>query len=302
LKVFLIYIRDEDFYSVLPEKLAHSQPGEKIKVMAFPPLGIQTLAPVLRQYGHEVRLFDTCHPQMKENHIAQAALIENPDVFALSFLSTTTYLLAKSMARQLKTSRHDTPIIVGGPFASLNEINILKDCRYIDCVGAGEGEELLPDYLNNIDNLRAVQGLTWRSGDEVVQNPHRPIIKNLDQFPYPDRSSLPIEYIESMPLDVPAVLSLDRFCIMQTSRGCPFNCIYCDIPSLAHGKWRYRSPEHVLGEMQQLHDQGYKSIYLTDDHFLLKKERIHAICQGIIERKFDFHWGCEGRVDSQAVI
>jgi anaerobic magnesium-protoporphyrin IX monomethyl ester cyclase len=302
LKVFLIYIRDKDFYNVLPEEFGNSQPGGKFKVMAFPPLGIQTLAPVLRQHGHEVLLFDTCHPQMKEIHIVQAALNENPDVIALSFLSTTTYLLVKNMARQLKTTMPDTPIIVGGPFASLNGINILKDCSYIDCVGGGEGEELFPDYLNNIDNLRVVQGLTWRSEDEVVQNPLRPIIKNLDQFPYPDRSSLPIEYIESMPLDVPVVLSLDRFCIMQTSRGCPFDCIYCDIPTLAQGKWRYRSPEHVLGEMQQLHDQGYKSIYITDDHFLLKKERIHAICQGIIERKFNFRWGCEGRVDSQAVI
>lgn len=270
--------------------------------MAFPPLGIQTLAPVLRQHGHEVFLFDTCHPQMKEPDITQAALNENPDVIALSFLSTTIYPLVKNMAKQLKTTMPDTPIIVGGPFASLNSINILKDCSYIDCVGTGEGEELFPDYLTNIDNLRVVQGLTWRSEDKIIRNPARPVIKDLDQFPYPDRSSLPIEYIESMPLDVPAVLSLDRFCIMQTSRGCPFDCIYCDIPSLARGKWRYRSPEHVLGEMQQLHDQGYKSIYLTDDHFLLKKERIHAICQGIIERKFDFRWGCEGRVDSQAVI
>ncbi|MBA7519804.1 tRNA-2-methylthio-N(6)-dimethylallyladenosine synthase [subsurface metagenome] len=302
MKVFLIYIRDEDFYNVLPEKLGNSQSGDNFKVMAFPPLGIQTLAPVLRQHGHEVLLFDTCHPQMKEAHIAQAALKENPDVIALSFLSTTTYLLAKNMAGQLKRTMPDTPIIVGGPFASLNGINILKDCSYIDCVGGGEGEELFPDYLNNIDDPKAVQGLTWRSENEVVQNPIRPIIKDLDKFPYPDRLSLPIDYIESMPLDVPAVLSLDRFCIMQTSRGCPFDCIYCDIPSLAQGKWRYRSPEHVLGEMQELHDQGYKSIYLTDDHFLLKKERIHAICQGIIDRKFDFRWGCEGRVDSQAVI
>ncbi|MCK5454223.1 MAG: B12-binding domain-containing radical SAM protein, partial [Calditrichia bacterium] len=302
MKIFLIYIRDEDFYNVLPERLGNSQPGGKFKVMAFPPLGIQTLAPVLRQHGHEVFLFDTCHPQMKEPDITQAALNENPDVIALSFLSTTIYPLVKNMAKQLKTTMPDIPIIVGGPFASLNSINILKDCSYIDCVGTGEGEELFPDYLTNIDNLRVVQGLTWRSEDEIIQNPARPVIKDLDQFPYPDRSSLPIEYIESMPLDVPAVLSLDRFCIMQTSRGCPFDCIYCDIPSLARGKWRYRSPEHVLGEMQQLHDQGYKSIYLTDDHFLLKKERIHAICQGIIERKFDFRWGCEGRVDSQAVI
>jgi radical SAM superfamily enzyme YgiQ (UPF0313 family) len=104
-----------------------------------------------------------------------------------------------------------------------------------------------------------------------------------------------------MPLDVPAVLSLDKFCIMQTSRGCPYTCIYCDIPGLTGGKWRFRSADHVLGELQQLNDAGYKSIYFTDDHFLLKRERIQEICQGIIDRKFEFHWGCEGRVDSVAV-
>jgi radical SAM superfamily enzyme YgiQ (UPF0313 family) len=53
--------------------------------------------------------------------------------------------------------------------------------------------------------------------------------------------------------------------------------------------------------MQQLNDLGYRSIYLTDDHFLLKRTRIHDICQGIVDRKLQFKWGCEGRVDSTAV-
>jgi len=70
---------------------------------------------------------------------------------------------------------------------------------------------------------------------------------------------------------------------------------------LADGKWRYRSPENVLGEMQQLNDQGYRSIYFTDDHFLLNRKRIKEICEGIIKRKFELRWGCEGRVDSAAI-
>ncbi|MCK5572452.1 MAG: B12-binding domain-containing radical SAM protein, partial [Bacteroidetes bacterium] len=234
-------------------------------------------------------------------HIAQAVVEENPDVIALSFLSTTSYPLLKSMARRLKTTAPKTPIIAGGVFATMNAPNVLKDCPFVDCIGAGEGEELLPEYLESLDNLGVVGGLAWRSGEEVIENPSRPVIRDLDQFPYPDRSSLHIEYIESMPLDVPAVLSLDRFCTMQTSRGCPYPCIYCDIPALSDGKWRNRSPEHVLGEMQQLNDEGYRSIYLTDDHFLLKRQRIEAICQGIIDRRLQFKWGCEGRVDSVAV-
>jgi radical SAM superfamily enzyme YgiQ (UPF0313 family) len=299
--VFLIYVRDDDFYHTLAGENGKPESGDKVKVMAFPPLGIQTLAPVIRQHGHEVRMFDTCHPQMKTEHIAKAAKDESPDVIAISLLSTTTYPALKLMAQKFKTAVPDIPIIVGGVFATINAVKILEDCSYIDFVGAGEGEELLPDFLNNLNNPGVVGNLSWRNNGDVVQNQVRPLIKDLDKYPYPDRKSLPVEYIESMPLDVPAVLSLDRFCIMQTSRGCPYTCIYCDIPGLTNGKWRFRSPEHVLGELEQLNDAGYKSIYFTDDHFLLKRDRIEQICQGIIDRNFDFHWGCEGRVDSVAV-
>ncbi|MCP5004262.1 MAG: radical SAM protein, partial [Planctomycetes bacterium] len=57
MKVYLIYIRDEDYYNILPEKLKRSENSGRIEVMAFPPLGIQTLAPVIRSHGHEVTMF-----------------------------------------------------------------------------------------------------------------------------------------------------------------------------------------------------------------------------------------------------
>lgn len=302
MKVFLVFVNDVNFYRLLPEELGGSKPGDhRVKVMGFPPLGIETLAPVLRNHGHQVRMFDTCHPRMTEADIAQALREDPPDVVALSFLSTTTYPGAKSMARAVKNVLPNVSVICGGVFATMNQGRILEDCPHIDAVGVGEGEELLPDYLNKLETPAAVAGLIWRDGERIVKNVARPIVMDLDQFPYPDRTTLPIDYIESLPLDVPAVLSLDKFCTMQTSRGCPYTCIYCDIPALTKGKWRFRSPEHVLGEMQQLNDQGYRSIYLTDDHFLLKRDRINKICQNIIDHKLAFKWGCEGRVDSVAV-
>ena len=302
MKVFLVYVRDENFCRLLPKELDRSGSDHgRIKVMGLPPLGIQTLAPVLRQQGHQVRMFDTCHPEMQARHIAQAAEEEQPDVIALSCLSTTTYPAIKNLARRLKLGTPQIPIIMGGPFATMNANRILADCPDIDCVGVGEGEELLPDYLSNIAAPGSVAGLVWRDAGKVVENVLRPLIQDLNQFPYPDRTSLPIDYIESLPLDVPAVLSLDKFCTMQTSRGCPYACIYCDIPSLARGKWRHRSATHVLGEMQQLNDLGYRSIYLTDDHFLLNRKRINEVCRGIIDRRLQFQWGCEGRVDAVAV-
>jgi anaerobic magnesium-protoporphyrin IX monomethyl ester cyclase len=302
MNVFLVYVRDETYYRLLDRKQHGTQSDpDRISVMAFPPLGIQTLAPILRQHGHLVRMFDTCHPKMKAEDIAQAAQEERPHVIALSFLSVTAYPALQQVAGLLKSTMPAIPIIVGGPFASMNAELILQHCIDIDAVGTGEGEELLPDYLNNLDDLGAVAGLVWRYAGKIIRNAERPLIEDLNQFPYPDRISLPIDYIESLPLDVPAVLSLDKFCTIQTSRGCPYHCIYCDIPSISQGKWRYRSADHVLGEMQQLHDAGYRSIYLTDDHFLLNRKRINDICTGIIDRKLEFRWGCEGRVDSTAV-
>jgi anaerobic magnesium-protoporphyrin IX monomethyl ester cyclase len=302
MNTFLVHVGDDNFSRVLPKALDRSTSDNgRVKVMAFPPLGIQTLAPVLTQRGHRVRMFDTCHPQMKAEDIARAAAADRPDVIALSFLSTTTYPAVKAMARGLKAQSPATPIIVGGPFATLNADRILGDCAEIDCVGVGEGEELLPDYVEHLDDLASVAGLVWREGDRVVQNARRPLLQDLDQFPYADRTSLPIDYIESLPLDVPAVLSLDRYCTVQTSRGCPFSCIYCDIPSLGARRWRSRSPEHVLGELQALNDQGYRSIYLTDDHFLINRQRIESICRGMIDRKLELGWGCEGRADSVGI-
>jgi radical SAM superfamily enzyme YgiQ (UPF0313 family) len=205
------------------------------------------------------------------------------------------------MTKQIKIAAPVTPIILGGVFASMNAVEVLKDCDSVDCVGIGEGEDLLPDYLGNIDDPGTVAGLVWRKGDEIISNERRPMVQDLDLLPYPDRSSLPIDYIEALPLDMPAVLSLDKFCTVQTSRGCPFNCIYCTIPAYSNCRWRFRSAQNVLGEMQELNDMGYRSVYLVDDHFLLKSGRIRDICNGIIDRGFEFHWGCEGRVDSSAI-
>jgi radical SAM superfamily enzyme YgiQ (UPF0313 family) len=93
---------------------------------------------------------------------------------------------------------------------------------------------------------------------------------------------------------------MERFTTMQTSRGCPWSCVFCDIPIFNQGKWRSRSPQHVLAEFKHLQERGYGAVYFVDDNFLLQPKRIEAICQGIIDGAMTIQWGCEGRVDSVA--
>jgi hypothetical protein len=82
MKVFLVYVQDLNYCQLLPKNLDSSvgSPNGRIKVMAFPPLGIQTLAPILRQHGHDVIMYDTCHPDMQVEQVSHAAQTDHPDV------------------------------------------------------------------------------------------------------------------------------------------------------------------------------------------------------------------------------
>ena len=95
----------------------------------------------------------------------------------------------------------------GGVFATLNAERVKLQCPEVDFVCRGDGEQLILDLVERLDDPTGVAGVTWVKDGELVHNPDRPLDRDLDQWPFPDRDSLPLDFIESMPLDVPAVLS-----------------------------------------------------------------------------------------------
>jgi radical SAM superfamily enzyme YgiQ (UPF0313 family) len=295
--VFLIHVRDPQFYA-LPSK-ARAKNG-RIRVMGFPPIGIMSLSAVLKRDGHECVMFDQANPETPNDVIIEQIARRQPALVGISFLSTTSYPYAKILARQIRARHSTVKIAFGGVFASLNAPLVKRQCREVDFVCRGDGEPLILDLLERLDDPSDVPGVTWAKDGEVVHNADRPLDRNLDQWPFPDRESLPLDFVESMPLDVPAVLSLERFTTMQTSRGCPWPCVFCDIPIFNEGKWRARSAQHVVEEFRHLQALGYGAVYFVDDHFLLQPKRIEAICQGLGTHDIRIQWGCEGRVDSVA--
>ena len=139
MNVSLVYVRDENFCQLLPEEPNRSRSeDERIKVMAFPPLGIQTLAPVLRQRGHRVWMFDTCHPQMKAEHIAQAIEKEGLDVIALSVKPATE-------DRRIDTVRHGANISPRPAFgeARAKGVGIISPVRQENGSGPHGAEHVL---------------------------------------------------------------------------------------------------------------------------------------------------------------
>jgi len=296
MKVFLIHVRDPQFYAI-PGK--QKKPNGRLQVMGFPPIGVMSLSSVLKRAGHDVVMIDQANPDTPDDWIVKEILRQKPDLVGLSFLSTTSYPYAKILARQIRGADANVKIAFGGVFASLNAQLVKLQVPEVDFVCRGDGEQLLLDLLEALEDPAEVAGVTWqeRSG-KLRHNPNRVLERDLDQWPFPDRESLPLDFVESMPLDVPAVLSLDRFTTMQTSRGCPWPCVFCDIPIFNEGKWRSRSPGHVVEEFKHLQKEGYGAAFFVDDHFLLQPGRIQAICKGINDNGITIEWGCEGRVDS----
>ncbi len=297
MRVFLVHIRDPQFYA-LPA--ATRAANGNLRIMGFPPIGIMSLSAVLKRAGHECVMFDQANPETPNETIIEAIRTQRPDLVGLSFLSTTSYPYAKLLARQIRAADAGVRLAFGGVFATLNAELVKRQCAEVDFVCRGDGEQLILDLLERFDDPTEVAGLTWAKNGKVVHNPNRMLDRNLDQWPFPDRDGLPLDFVESMPLDVPAVLSLERFTTMQTSRGCPWPCVFCDIPVFNEGKWRSRSPQHVVDEFNHLQALGYGSVYFVDDHFLLQPKRIEAICKGINDTGVTIQWGCEGRVDSTA--
>lgn len=138
--------------------------------------------------------------------------------------------------------------------------------------------------------LKRIKGLVWRDGNEIVVNPDRPFIRNLDDLPLPRHDLLPLQAYR-------APLVPSPYAFVVTSRGCPGGCRFC-IKHVSYGSSvRFRSPENVLAEMELLAGRGIRSIHMYADIFTVSREQVVGLCELILERELRLQWTCNSRVD-----
>jgi len=140
------------------------------------------------------------------------------------------------------------------------------------------------------DKLAHIKGLVWRRKGRIVLNPDRPLIADLDALPLPRHDLLPLKAYR-------APLVKGPYAFVVTSRGCPAGCLFC-IKHVSYGQSvRFRSPENVLEEVEQLVSLGVHSIHMYADLFTVNREQVMGICRGLLDRGLRIRWTCNSRVD-----
>ena len=146
------------------------------------------------------------------------------------------------------------------------------------------------DSYGTSDALGRIKGLVWRVGGDVVLNPCRSYIGDLDGLPLPRHDLLPLDLYRAPLVGGP-------YTFVVTSRGCPGACRFC-IKHVSYGNSvRFRSPESVLSELELLVSLGVRTVNMYADLFTVNRDHVMGICNGIVVRGLRLRWTCNSRVD-----
>ena len=249
-------------------------------------------AAVLRGSGFDVKYFHCPTERLDLKTTCEKISQESP----FSIVIMVEHINANvAFAISEHAKKNGITVIWVGPFVTaLHDSEIKRNC--VDYILRKEWDYSVRDLLNVLINknrsLDDLPGLTWKTETgEITINREPDVIEDLDSLPIPAYDLLDIsKFYESVFIRFPAAT-------MITSRGCPFNCIYCSFPQTIYShKYRAMSPLRVLKEIKYLvNELGVKEIRIDDDTFDIKTDRVIEICKLIANEKLDFTFSVQCR-------
>ena len=273
------------------------QSSSKYKFLGVvaPSLGIGYMAAVLENNGIDVDVLDSSALELSYAEIGNEILKRNSDIVAISAM-TPTIGVALNSADKIKEVKPDTIVVLGGYHPTFEFESVLEE-ESVDVVVRGEGEYTMLELVKAIENgedLINVQGLAFHdeSTDKLTLTPDRPIIKDLDELPFPAFHLFPMEKYRILNVTT-------NIATIITTRGCPIQCSFCSSAALHGEKLRRRSVSNVVDEIElRLKEENIDTIAFMDDTFTLNKKFVREFCNEIKKRNLKFWWGCTSRVDT----
>ena len=250
------------------------------------PIGLEYLAAYIEDSVTEVNIIDL---KMEDQPVDYYLRRLKPDLVGIS-MCATEHSEGLDIARQAKRLGMTTMV---GNYHPTGLAHFFASHPDIDIVVRGEGEETLLELINT-GHARGVLGVSYKNKKEVVHNPDRPFIENLNSLPFPARHLRRHKYLSH----------IDRKTkrdVLTISRGCWGKCTFCCEPSMNKGFQRYRSPDNILTEIIEVyewHGKGHLSFHLTDPNALGNAEIIEELCDRLISQNLDIEVSCHIRADN----
>ncbi len=255
-----------------------------------PPLGLAYLASMARLQGDDVRIIDSLALDYTFDDVFAEIKKYDPDVVGIT--STTSMMPdAYKVAEIAKQYNSDIKVVMGGPHVTFTPELTLMESKDVDFVISGEGETIFSNllyYLKGKMDIREVNGIAYRNEGVRINKPEM-LIKDVDTIPLPAIDLLPMDKYNA---------DGKKFGTIMTSRGCPYNCIFCS-SSLQFGKiWRGHSTERVMRELNRLvSEYNIHEIEFLDDTFTLNMKRAIEISKEIKKEGLDIKWSASARVN-----
>ena len=286
--MLIIFIRLSPYFEI---KNPHPQD-------TFPHPDISYAAAILEKDGHNIHLIDTTAKRYSLKEIIYEIDSNAPDVIFIHTMSPTAKIAIK-IAKEIKLKFKNSVFLFGQHPSVSPETFLFKDSPVDLCI-IGEPEITIKEIIQKIDkkDIFSIDGIAYFDKKIKFTKP-RKLIRNLDDLPFPKHELfLNGNYKLSYPINL---LRKIKWGFMETSRGCPYNCIYCSSTlRLSYGKnYRSSSPKKVVDEIKYLISKGINVVEFMDDSFTFDKNRITKICKEIIKRglNFKFKWTAQTRAD-----
>ena len=240
----------------------------------LPRLGLPLIGAGLKAVGHDVLIYCPQFSPIDWDDVLSADLVG---------LSTTTSTAPAAYEISARVRAHGVPTIVGGSHVTFMADEALAHADY---VARGEGGDALMleliAALRGRRDLETIAGLSFTRAGVAVHNPPRQPCRDLDTLPVPDLTLIAGSFEQRGTTPI------------MTSWGCPFACNFCSVTAMFGRKYRYRSPEHIMAEIEA---KQPRSIFFYDDNFAADKRRLKTLLGMMIERDIKPRWMAQVRSD-----
>jgi anaerobic magnesium-protoporphyrin IX monomethyl ester cyclase len=251
----------------------------------IPALGLESIAANILDLV-EVKIVNAKVRNLNTMEIMKEVNEFCPDIVGISCCFTIGINFALKIAKESKKQGYR--IILGGWHPSFDYSEVLE-YPFVDVIVRGEGEITFRELIKN-RNLEEIKGISYKDNGDIINNDDRPLIKDLNKLPFPARKLRNKKshfQIFQMPIDV-----------IETSRGCPFKCTFCNIHLFFRGTYRTKSIDRVIQELKIISSQKKgQNVLFVDDNFTANMKRVEQICDLIIEEGIKLDFICQSRID-----